>query len=193
MTHTKAVTKVGRNDYEVTVDGGIIGFTTTMIAGIELADVHIIDLVQHESRAVVASADTDDGFETTITVVTERGLVFVIVDDGKTEKHHRVLDADEVAAIIRKRGISSGNIYSENISDGFMRRVRTLSMVDSDTATLIELESAAGCNYFETLDSAPIAPTLPRVSPRPIFIHSVSEAALACAVLKRRKQAFHAA
>ena len=184
MTHTKSVRYIGKNDYAAIVDSIEVGFSDTafgaeiicndfVTAQIELASRFSTDdsdttaLLELESASGVSYFDkldaAADNFQPTITVVTERGLIFVVIDDGKTENTHRVMDAEEVASIIRKRGISAGNIYSENISDGFMRRVRTL----------ISTADAASRPY--------------------ILINTTTEAAFAAACMKRRKQAFHAA
>ena len=134
----------------------------------------------------VAAAD----FETTITVVIERGLIFVVIDDNVTEKNHRVMDAEEIARIAHKHGVVVGNVYFEKCSDGFIRRVRTLITTSADQTALMELESASGVDYFDKLDRLADVAT---VAPKPIWINTKHEAAFAVTCLKRRKQAHFAA
>ena len=132
----------------------------------------------------VAAAD----FETTITVVIERGLIFVVIDDGETEKQHRVLDAEEIARIARKHGVVVGNVYFEECSDGFIRRVRGLITTSADTTALLAVEYASGVDYFDRLDRAA---DVAKIAPKPIWINTKHEAAFAVTCIQRRKTAAH--
>ena len=71
--------------------------------------------------------------QTIITVVIERGLIFVIIDDAETERQHRVMDAEEIASIANERNVSAENVYFEECSDGFIHRVRSLIQANSAT------------------------------------------------------------
>lgn len=56
MAHTRSIKKVGRNDFEVLVDGEIVGYTGTMIEAIEAADQHIAGLLELEARYITEEA-----------------------------------------------------------------------------------------------------------------------------------------
>ena len=65
--------------------------------------------------------------------------------------------------------------------DALVRGASAAPVVASeDTATLIELEAAAGCNHFDRLDSAADAP-------KPIWINTKHEAAFAVTCIRRNR------
>lgn len=57
-SHSRNVRKVAKNDFEITVDGQVIGYAASMIEAIERADAHILALVEFEARTVDAEPVT---------------------------------------------------------------------------------------------------------------------------------------
>lgn len=56
MTHTKAIRQYAHNDYAALVDNEIIGYASTGMAAMELANDYVYALVQHEARYIADEA-----------------------------------------------------------------------------------------------------------------------------------------
>ena len=99
------------------------------------------------------------------------------------------LTTNAAAAATMPQGLKYSDRVDWIAKRDMLRRVASAAPVvvaSADEVALREVENQCGVDYFDKLDSAADAP-------KPIWIHTTTEAAFAVACIKRRKQARRAA